>query len=127
MSAPWLARAVELFASIDSSHLVPPTTSARNAVPPSSRVLRERKTPHTVEEQKEQNLSERKPTTKKTSVKKELGSETSVKRETQEPDLSDSASESSLSSLSDAAEGQAPKKLPRVILKLGPRPDGTET
>ena len=64
---------------------------------------------------------------KKTDVKKGLGSEMPVKQEeTQEPDLSDSASESSLSTLSDAAEDQAPKKLPRVILKLGPRPDGVQ-
>lgn len=115
-----------MFASIDSSHLVPPTTSARNAVPPSSRVLRGRKTPNALEEQK-QNLLAEKPSVKRTDVKKELGSELSVKQEeTREPDLSDSASESSLSSLSDTAEDQAPKKLPRVILKLGPRPDGAE-
>ena len=65
---------------------------------------------------------------KKTDVKKGLGSEMPVKQEeeTQEPDLSDSASESSLSTLSDAAEDQAPKKLPQVILRLGPRPDGAQ-
>ena len=89
-------------------------------------MLRERKTPNAVEEHK-RNLLAKKPSVKRTDVKKELGSEMSVKQEeTQEPDLSDSASESSLSSLSDAAEDQAPKKLPRVILKLGPRPDGAE-
>ncbi|EPT05331.1 hypothetical protein FOMPIDRAFT_134772 [Fomitopsis schrenkii] len=126
-SAPWLARAVEVFAGIDSSHLVPPTASARNAIPPSSRVLREKKTPNTDEEQK-QDLSAKKLSVKKTSGKKELGSDVFVKPEdTQQPDLSDSTSDSSLSSLSDAAEGQAPKRLPRVILKLGPRPNDAES
>ncbi|KAH9936423.1 Arginase/deacetylase [Fomitopsis serialis] len=121
--APWLARTVEVFATIDSSHLVPPTTSTRNAVPPSSRVLRERKTPHLPSKQKSSTLPKRSDA-KRTGVKGDLGVEVMVKQEEPEGDeLSDDASTSSLSSLSDALDDdQAPKRLPRVILKLGPRP-----
>ena len=46
--APWLERTLEVFAQIDSSHTVP-TSSSRAAVPPSSRVLRERQTPAVTE------------------------------------------------------------------------------
>ncbi|TFY68724.1 hypothetical protein EVJ58_g841 [Rhodofomes roseus] len=115
----------ELFAGIDSSHLVPATTSARNAVPPSSRVLRERKTPNVPAEQNP-SASLRKPGAKKVQTT-ELAAMIAVQAETaNEP--SDSDSVSSFSSLSDVPDdGQAPKKLPRVVLKLGPRPAEANT
>ncbi|KZT65820.1 Arginase/deacetylase [Daedalea quercina L-15889] len=120
-AAPWLARAVEVFASIDSSHLVSPTTSSRNVVSPSSRVLRERKTPSVPGERKSHSQA-MKSDVKKIGGRKEPN--VAVKQEMgHDHALSDSASESSLSSVPDAPDdGQTSKKLPRVILRLGPRP-----
>jgi len=61
---------------------------------------------------------------RKIGVEEEPGVEVMVKQqELEEDELSDNASKSSLSSLSDALDDdQAPKRLPRVILRLGPRP-----
>ncbi|RDX53444.1 Arginase/deacetylase [Lentinus brumalis] len=105
--APWLARTVELFASIDTSHNIP--AAPRAPIPASNRTLRERKpangsnrTSPATSPGKKSAASKARPSVAATSA-------------SEESDLTDA-------STSSEREGSAPKKLPRVILKLGPAP-----
>ncbi|KAH9851780.1 Arginase/deacetylase [Lenzites betulinus] len=120
---PWLARTVEVFASIDSSHSVP--AAPRVPIPPSNRTLRERKP-----------LSSASTTTAKSSPATSPGKKGSVAKPRAHPKTgkatastsSTSGSESDLTDVtggtqSEKEDNAAPKKLPRVILKLGPSPN----
>ncbi|KAF7300517.1 hypothetical protein HMN09_00936200 [Mycena chlorophos] len=108
---PWLDRTVEIFTSIDGSPPSSSTSSSRSAPPPSSRTLRERKT---------KGAASSAASSARNSPAKTL------------PSVQNQDSESSLSDLSDSPDEQgkpvvgAPakeeRKLPRVILKLGPAP-----
>uniref|UniRef100_A0A0W0G0J6 Putative histone deacetylase complex protein n=1 Tax=Moniliophthora roreri TaxID=221103 RepID=A0A0W0G0J6_MONRR len=118
-SEPWLERAVAIFTSIDANGAAilaasPKAASRSKVVPPSSRTLRERKKPVS--------------TTESQNAKSQKGSHAV-------PVAQEDASDASLlSSLSDSEGDQvvAPalgggvsgteKKLPRVILRLGPDP-----
>ncbi|KZT09156.1 Arginase/deacetylase [Laetiporus sulphureus 93-53] len=121
--APWLERTLEVFAQIDSSHTMP-TTSSRAAIPPSSRVLRERKNPAVTETERSSSSS---PSKESASARKDNSISDAkgamLKQESEEVHVTsgDSKSESS-AALSDIPGPSAePKKLPRVILRLGPR------
>ncbi|KAI0754836.1 Arginase/deacetylase [Daedaleopsis nitida] len=106
--APWLARTLEILASIDSSHTIP--TASRAPVPPSNRMLRDRKA----------GSSRPSPATspgKKAASKQSRSTRTALVS-TSESDLTDV----STTSENDKDAEVAPKKLPRVILKLGPGP-----
>ncbi|EIW59314.1 Arginase/deacetylase [Trametes versicolor FP-101664 SS1] len=111
---PWLARTVELFASIDSSHTVP--VVPRAPIPPSNRTLRDRK-PQSAASTASAKAS---PATSpgKKGVAKNV-ERTKKSTSGSESDLTDITSGSG----SEKAGGEsASKKLPRVILKLGPAP-----
>ncbi|KAH0585778.1 hypothetical protein H2248_007071 [Termitomyces sp. 'cryptogamus'] len=97
---PWLERAVEIFQSLDTSAktLIPAASSRLLA--PSTMTLRDRKSGSSTPSVSPQPSADRKP-----------GSV-----------LSSSGTESSDSSSSSEGEISAPKKLPRVILRLGPDP-----
>lgn len=124
-SAPWIERAVEIFTSIDSSHLVSSAASSRLPVPPSSRVLRERRTPLTTSADSSPEPSpgniegDRKPKSANRQRK-----DPPAKASSKPPKyLSSDSEDDSLSSLSDIPEeGVERKKLPRVILRVGPPP-----
>ncbi|OSC97515.1 Arginase/deacetylase [Trametes coccinea BRFM310] len=116
---PWLARTVELFASIDSSHTV--TAASRTPIPPSSRTLRERKPPSSA------GTASTKP---RSSKSPEQDDAKAGKRTTQSktPTAPTSGSESDLTDVTSGAGSEkesasSTKKLPRVILKLGPAPN----
>ncbi|KAH9949834.1 Arginase/deacetylase [Amylocystis lapponica] len=126
-SEPWLSRTLEIFASIDSSHLVS-TPSTRAAALPSSRTLRDRKKPGSASADPSPVPSPGKQ--KKSSNKmKDIGNTGSndtppapASSARSGMDSADSATSSSLSELSGDDVDIAPKKLPRVILRLGPPP-----
>ncbi|KAI0667672.1 Arginase/deacetylase [Trametes maxima] len=111
---PWLARTTEIFASIDSSHTVP--AAPRAPIPPSSRTLRERKLPNGAT-----------ATNTKASPETSPGKTASAKGgvRTRPPALVTSGSESDLTDITSgttSGDEVTSKKLPRVILKLGPGP-----
>ncbi|KAI0826937.1 Arginase/deacetylase [Trametes gibbosa] len=120
--APWLARTVEIFASIDSSHSVP--AAPRAPIPPSSRTLRERKPPSSMS-----------TTTVKSSPPTSPGNTGGAKsgahaktNQAAPSAATTSGSESDLTDVSsggnsEKGSGVTQKKLPRVILKLGPSPN----
>lgn len=100
---PWLQRTLDILATIDSS---PPPQ--KPVIPPSSRSLRER--------QKTEVPRSTSGKLSKTGKKKALPITDESLGETSDNVLSDATSET----LSSGLEGT--KKLPRVILKLGPGP-----
>ncbi|KAI0647911.1 Arginase/deacetylase [Trametes meyenii] len=109
---PWLARTAEIFASIDSSHTTP-AAAPRAPIPPSSRVLRERKPPGSA-------------TTASAKASPATSPGNSGGARTRAPAPVTSGSESDLTDISSGtASGDevTSKRLPRVILKLGPAPD----
>ncbi|KAI8978747.1 Arginase/deacetylase [Trametes punicea] len=117
---PWLARTVELFASIDSSHTIP--AASRASVPPSNRTLRERKPISSASTSSTKNGSSTSPG-KQEEIKH--GTRPEMARTSTAPT---SASEGNLTDVTSrmASEREADtstKKLPRVILKLGPAPN----
>ncbi|KAF9816382.1 hypothetical protein IEO21_04135 [Rhodonia placenta] len=123
--APWIGRTLEVFASIDSSHTVAPTTSSRASVPLSSRTLRERKNPPVKSADSDPEVSPHKSgTDKRTNFAKDRKKNGPGKASSPESTtLVESSDGSSFSSLSDIPEeGVQPKKLPRVILRLGSAP-----
>ncbi|KAJ7456771.1 Arginase/deacetylase [Mycena galericulata] len=91
---PWLERAVEIFASLDASPTQHPAAS-RAPLPPSSMTLRDRKKPD---------------------------SAASSPRGKPVPATEASSSPESSSSEEGTTPSAAAKKLPRVILRLGPAP-----
>ncbi|KAG6827002.1 hypothetical protein H0H92_013617 [Tricholoma furcatifolium] len=102
VSEPWLQRTVEIFQSLDTSSKLP-SLSAKNLVPPSSRTLRDRKSKTPTPIPSPAPPSKTKPTPHT---------------------VSSGVESSSSSSSSSEGEGQVniSKKIPRVILKLGPNP-----
>ncbi|KAG6856354.1 hypothetical protein H0H87_005341 [Tephrocybe sp. NHM501043] len=100
----WLERTVEIFQSLDSTAKLTPLVS-RTLVPPSSMTLRDRKSKSPTPSPTPQPISSRRPKTVKP-ISQSLSS----------------GAESSSSSSSGEGEITAPKKLPRVILRLGPDP-----
>ncbi|RPD62553.1 Arginase/deacetylase [Lentinus tigrinus ALCF2SS1-7] len=109
---PWLARTVELFASIDSSNAIP--SAPRVPIPASDRTLRDRKPANGSNRASPATSPGRKPAARKGRPSAAATSATST---SEESDLTDV-------STSSEREDPAPKKLPRVILKLGPAPAG---
>ncbi|KAI0927007.1 hypothetical protein AcW1_007629 [Taiwanofungus camphoratus] len=143
-SAAWVERTLQMFTSIDSSHLAKPV-SARAPIPAPSRVLRERRNPPVssvdpspgsspggVGRTREQKTSSIKS---KDFLKEEPSTQPSIPANLADSDAVSLLSELSesepdidaVSLLSEVSEGKPhdpqPKKLPRVILRLGPRPD----
>ena len=111
---PWIARTLEVLASIDSSHTIP--TASRAPIPQSDRALRERKPASST------NGSVR------PSPVASPGKKAGTRKGRPSADAPAPASTSEESDLTDASTASekgaesAPKKLPRVILKLGPAP-----
>ncbi|GBE84828.1 Arginase/deacetylase [Sparassis crispa] len=116
---PWLERALEIFASIDSSHLLTPSSS-RVPIPLSSRTLRERKKGSSSADPTPASSPPRKMGPRKSggADKKDavpfilpasVSEPADLKKYATAPVKSDRISEE--------------KKLPRVILRLGPRSD----
>ncbi|KAI0715688.1 Arginase/deacetylase [Cerioporus squamosus] len=107
--APWLARTVELFASIDSSHTIPAVPRA--PIPASNRTLRDRKPADGSNRASPATSPGKKPAANKARPSVAAAS---------------ASEESDLTDVSTASEREdtVPKKLPRVILKLGPAPVG---
>ncbi|KAI0632257.1 Arginase/deacetylase [Trametes polyzona] len=121
---PWLARTVEIFASIDSSHTVP--AASRAPIPPSTRTLRERKPPSTASA----STSSAKASPATSPGKRGKAKNAQERRRGEAPASSSSSSDSDLTDITSGSASQedgegeaAPKKLPRVILKLGPAPN----
>ncbi|KAI0372304.1 Arginase/deacetylase [Pilatotrama ljubarskyi] len=115
-SEPWLARTVELFTAIDSSHVVP--AAPRAAIPPSGRTLRERRPPSST------STASVKASPATSPGKKGETKNGARAKKTQASAPPTSGSESDLTDITSGgtSEGEATKKLPRVILKLGPAP-----
>ncbi|KAI0769127.1 Arginase/deacetylase [Trametes elegans] len=109
---PWLARTVELFATIDSSHTIP--SASRAPIPPSTRTLRERKPPS--------GSAASAKSSPATSPSRKDAAKNGTKG--QGHAAITSGSESDLTDITSGSEGNesASRKLPRVILKLGPAP-----
>ncbi|KAH9891788.1 Arginase/deacetylase [Cubamyces lactineus] len=120
---PWLARTVEIFASIDSSHTVP--AAPRAPIPPSSRTLRERKPPSSASAASAKASPATSPGEKdegkagKRATKGQPAVPTSGSGSGSESDLTDVTSGTASE---HEGESASVKKLPRVILKLGPAP-----
>ncbi|KAI9058523.1 Arginase/deacetylase [Trametes sanguinea] len=116
---PWLARTVELFASIDSSHTV--TAAPRAPVPPSNRTLRERKPPSSTSTTSAKPRSSKSPEQNGAKAEKRTtqSKASAVPSSGSESDLTDVTS----GTASDKESASTAKKLPRVILKLGPAPN----
>ncbi|KAM5535014.1 hypothetical protein V8D89_011387 [Ganoderma adspersum] len=120
--APWLARTIEVFASIDSSHTLP--AHPRAPVPASDRTLRDRKPANG------NNSGRSSPSV--SSGKQVAPRKTNAARGRPSTTTEPTSSSSDESELSDVPSGTTPekeameesavKKLPRVILKLGPAP-----
>ncbi|KAI0335750.1 Arginase/deacetylase [Cubamyces sp. BRFM 1775] len=122
---PWLARIVEIFASIDSSHTVP--TAPRAPIAPSSRTLRERKPPSSASAI----TSSAKASPATSPGKTDEGRAGKRVTKGQPVALTSGSGSGEESDLTDVTSGTASehegesasaKKLPRVILKLGPAP-----
>ena len=118
----FLDRTLEIFASIDSSGLVPPTTS-RAPIPPSTRTLRDRKKastpgsgPGTPQEEDEKVLASEgsTPAPQPSSAAKNVLKGNDL-------NSTPTASAASVSVKKRSEE----RKLPRVILKLGPQPSSS--
>ncbi|EMD31374.1 hypothetical protein CERSUDRAFT_127402 [Gelatoporia subvermispora B] len=129
LQQPWLERTLEIFNSIDVSASVSRKFAPRAPIPPSARTLRERKTESPsvsalVKTQKSKSRASE-STKPASAVKPESYSGTaSISEESDTDSLSTISSASSAVSGAVRPEGDpAQKKLPRVILKLGPRPD----
>ncbi|CCL99724.1 uncharacterized protein FIBRA_01746 [Fibroporia radiculosa] len=119
--ALWIEQTLTAFASIDSSYLIP-STSSRSFVPPSSRVLRGRKSPPVGSNDETESPVQ---ATDNKSIKEPqaVSDQLRQKRSGLESPPSDSNPVTPCLPLSDIPEeGTEPKKLPRVILRLGPRP-----
>ncbi|KAG6872233.1 hypothetical protein C0995_011737 [Termitomyces sp. Mi166 len=98
---PWLERTVEIFQSLDTNaKALSPAASSRSLVPPSTMTLRDRKSGNFTPSASPRRGADRKPSSMSPS----------------------SSLESSSGSSSSEGEVSAPKKLPRVILRLGPDP-----
>ncbi|KAH9924694.1 Arginase/deacetylase [Epithele typhae] len=106
---PWLARTVELFASIDASHTLAPISHPRAPIAASDRTLRDRKPAR---------ASPAASPGKKIAAKK--GAAAAITFTDEE---SDSVSTDASVPEEGGAAQSASKKLPRVILKLGPQPN----
>ncbi|OBZ68784.1 Histone deacetylase HOS3 [Grifola frondosa] len=117
---PWLERTLEIFASLDAAHSIPASAS-RAPAPPSSRTLRERKPANGSNENGNPSLVS---SPKRGGVKSERGA--STKAQASASINASKSSDSELTDLSldsnDAEAHVEPKKLPRVILRLGPVP-----
>ncbi|TBU48589.1 Arginase/deacetylase [Dichomitus squalens] len=120
-SPPWLARALELFTSIDSSHTLGPLPRA--PVPASDRTLRERKPGSSSGRPSPATSPGRKSASAKSGAARRRlnAAATSASSASDESDLTD-VSNGPASEKEAEGEPAAPKKLPRVILKLGPAP-----
>ena len=109
---PWLARALEIFASIDSSHTLAPLPRA--PPPPSDRTLRNRKPANG-----SARVSPATSPGKKAGAKKGRKSAATAASAEEESDSTDA---SASGPVAEESEPTISKKLPRVILKLGPAP-----
>ncbi|KAI1790191.1 Arginase/deacetylase [Ganoderma leucocontextum] len=120
--APWLARTIEVFASIDSSHTLP--AHPRAPAPASDRALRERKPGN--------GSTSGRSSPSVSSGKQAAPPKSGPARGPPSAAAEPASSASDEGGLSDVSSGTAPekeavgesavKKLPRVILKLGPAP-----
>ncbi|KAF4562594.1 Histone deacetylase HD type 1 [Pleurotus pulmonarius] len=115
--SPWLAQTMSVFSVLEAEG-ARPSKKAAVPVPISSRTLRERKTgPSSSTKSATSNTSKpTSPATKPIAIQKPRP---------QPGDEGDASSLSSLSSVSSGAESVIPpaRKLPKVILRLGPKPE----
>ncbi|CDO69860.1 hypothetical protein BN946_scf184884.g19 [Trametes cinnabarina] len=118
-SEPWLARTIELFALMDSSHTIP--TASRTPILPSSRTLRERKPPSSASAASSKGRSSKSPeqAAPKPGQRPAHNETSTVSSSGSESDLTDVTS----GTLAEKEGTASTKKLPRVILKLGPAPN----